>query len=274
MRTVPHCHCAQRGFTLVEAIMVMVITGIIGAVVAVFIRAPVQGYFDTVRRAELVDTADVALRRITRDLRGALPNSVRVSNVAGRYYLELLATTGGARYRSEVKGSGIPGDRLDFSAADSSFDVIGQPPTFGAGRWIVVANLGPGSGADAYAGDNRSAWTSLAGARVNIAAKLFPVASPASRFQVVDTPVSYECDPTSGQNVLRRYWGYVIGTAQPTPPAGGSSALLASKVSACLFSYDATVAATRSGVVSMRLELTSGGETVVLFQQAHVNNAP
>ena len=54
----------MAGFTLVEAIIVIVITGILAAIVAVFIRAPVDGYFDSVRRAELTDTADVALRRL------------------------------------------------------------------------------------------------------------------------------------------------------------------------------------------------------------------
>ena len=39
------------GFTLVEAIMVIVITGILAGMVAVFIKAPVDGYVDSVRRA-------------------------------------------------------------------------------------------------------------------------------------------------------------------------------------------------------------------------------
>ena len=68
----------QRGFTLVEMIVVIVITGIIAGVVAIFLRAPVQGYVDSARRAEMTDIADTALRRIGRDLRTAVPNSVRV----------------------------------------------------------------------------------------------------------------------------------------------------------------------------------------------------
>ncbi len=67
----------QRGFTLIEAVMVIAITGIVAAMVAIFIRTPIQGYFDLERRVEMTDTADTALRRIARDLRLALPNSVR-----------------------------------------------------------------------------------------------------------------------------------------------------------------------------------------------------
>ena len=53
---------AGAGFTLVEMIMVITITGIIGAMVAVFIRSPVDSYVDSARRAELSDIADTALR--------------------------------------------------------------------------------------------------------------------------------------------------------------------------------------------------------------------
>src|SRR5699024_3808677 len=88
--------CTQRGLTLIEAIIVMVITGIIAAVVAVFIRAPVQGYVDSVQRAELSDVADTALRRMTRDLRRALPNSVRISTDGQA--VEFLLTKSGGRY--------------------------------------------------------------------------------------------------------------------------------------------------------------------------------
>lgn len=252
----------ERGFTLLEAVMVIVITGIVAAAAAVFIKAPIQGYADSVRRVQLTDTADTALRRLQRDLRLALPNSVRISN--GGKSLEFLLTSGGGRYRAEKDGAGN-GDVLDFAAADASFDVLGPVPAAASG-YVVVANLGAGSGADAYAGDNRAALVSIAGGKVSFAAKQFPVASPSARFQIVDGPVSYICDPSD--HSLRRYAGYTIGA---TPPAG-SGILLAEAVNACLFAYDN--AGARSGVVSATLQLQSQGETVNLFVQTHVSNAP
>ena len=70
----------QRGFTLVEAIIVIVITGILAVVAARFIDRPIQQYLDLGRRAELADGANSAIRRMSRDLHLALPNSIRQSN--------------------------------------------------------------------------------------------------------------------------------------------------------------------------------------------------
>jgi len=123
-----------RGVTLIEMVIVIAITAIIAAALSVFISRPVEGYADAARRAELSDIADTALRRMTRDLRTALPNSIRITCVpagcaAGSvYYLEYLQSSGGGRYRAQVdsSGAGLP---LDFTASAASFDVIGTMPT-------------------------------------------------------------------------------------------------------------------------------------------------
>src|SRR6185503_18991127 len=78
-RSTTHGFLREGGVTLIEMIMVIMITGILAAVSVVFLRGPVEGYVDVARRAELTDIADTALRRITRDLRTALPNSIRVT---------------------------------------------------------------------------------------------------------------------------------------------------------------------------------------------------
>jgi len=67
----------QRGFTLVELVMVIVIMGVIGGIVAVFMRSPIEAYIATSRRAALTDVADTAIRRVARDIRRALPNTLR-----------------------------------------------------------------------------------------------------------------------------------------------------------------------------------------------------
>src|SRR5918911_2643011 len=98
---------AQGGVTLIELIIVIAITAIIASGVAVFISRPMESYVDSARRAELTDIADTALRRLTRDLRTALPNSIRITQVGGVYYLEYLQTSGGGRYRAERDNAGL-----------------------------------------------------------------------------------------------------------------------------------------------------------------------
>jgi MSHA biogenesis protein MshO len=265
-----------RGVTLIEMIIVIAITAIIASAVAVFIGRPVEGYADAARRAEMTDIADTALRRITRDLRTALPNSIRITEfpvASGVFYLEYLESTGGGRYRAQVDSSGS-GDILDFTAADASFDVIGTMPTFVGGESIVIYNLAfSGTTANAYGGDNRGTYSSSTATTITLApAKQFPFPSPGKRFQVVDYAVTYVCNPGTGE--LRRYWNYGIVDPQPTPPATPNNALLASNVAACSFTYATSGTAQREGVVSLTLKIQESNEWIQLFQQVHVTNVP
>ena len=263
----------QRGFTLVEAVIVIAITGAIAAVVAIFIQKPIQGYFDSARRAELTDIADTAVRRIGRDLHLALPNSVRIITVGTVTYLEFLQTSGGGRYRAAVDNTGA-GNLLDFAQATSTFDVLGPPVVMVAGEQnlMVVFNQGPGTGADAYNADNSSPISAITGNQVTIASKLFPLASPASRFQIISYPVTYVCDPNA--QTLTRVSNYKISTVQPTSFTGGTSALIAKNVSSCSFSYTAQVETQHAGVVATALQLTQSGESVNLYHEVHVSNVP
>src|SRR5437867_11841462 len=100
-----------RGVTLIEMVIVIAITAIIAGAVSVFISRPVEGYADAARRAEMSDIADTALRRMTRDLRTALSNSIRTTTVSGVLYLEYLQGSGGGRYRAENTNDPLnPGD--------------------------------------------------------------------------------------------------------------------------------------------------------------------
>jgi MSHA biogenesis protein MshO len=285
------------GFTLVEAIIAIVITGILAGIVTVFISKPIQGYLDSVRRAELTDQADLALRRITRDVRLALPNSLRVTPVGGVWYIEFIMTSAGGRYRVEDDGS-TGGDFLSYTTvADTTFDVLGPVPAnpaIAAGDFIVIYNLGPGNApADAYTapapGGNRATVLGIAGNVITLTANPFaaqtpPLPSPDARFQVVPggtQAVTYAC-PAAGTPPadLTRRWGYGFNVAQPTTtPQGGAIMATLAGGATCTVEYTNN-ASGRNGLLLINLTLTQVdaatgiGESVNLSQQIRIDNTP
>lgn len=277
---------AHRGFTLIETIMVIVIMGILVAIVSVFIVPPVQGYLATVARVELVNATDNALRRIARDLHIALPNSVRVA--ASGLTLELVPTTAGGRYFQD--NATVSAQRLDFGSADSDgFNLMGPGVSLRNGQDLVFYNLGEGiTESDAYAPTNTftsnrrpyaGATSALVTSIATSAWAALPVAAraPPYRFQAVDPPVTYHCDLAA--KTLTRVSGYGFNAALVSPPSAGNSAVLATGVTACSFSYEANAVASRAGLVSMALTLSaevvaSGAESVSLHHSVHVDNLP
>ena len=292
------------GFTLIEMITVISITGVLAAAVAVFLRVPLQAYQDTERRSAISDAADTAFALFKRDLQTALPNSVRVTSVGSVFYLEFLQTRTGGRYRAQdsnpavattsntcpdTSGNALADENvLQFGVADTCFTTLGTISNLAAivpnNDFVAVYNLGPGfTNADAYAsgaasGGNKSLITAIAAGAggenvISFQSNTFSLESPGRRFHVIAGPVSYVCDPTAG--TLRRISAYSISAAQPMPPAG-TSALLAQRVTGCTIVYDQNVINQRQGVVSMWLRMadSGGGSTVNLFQQVQVSNIP
>lgn len=261
-----------RGVTLVEMIVAIVVTGILVSIVSMFTRNQITSYFDVANRSELADTADTALRRMARELQGALPNSVRVSGT----FMELVPIKDAGRYRAQTGGGGSD-DPLDFISNNDSFDVFGPPVTVQAGDQLVVYNLGiPGS--DVYSGSTRRSLSGTGSlSKLTISGAPFPLASPQNRFQIVGGPVSYVCDLASG--TLWRYSGYAFQSAQPVLLAtlngltGVIPARLATNVSACAFSYASGVLQ-RNGLVSISITLTGNGESVTLLHQVDLVNTP
>ncbi len=267
----------SRGFTLLEAIIAITVLGVLGGVVAVFIKTPVQAYIDSANRSLLADTGDGAMRRIARDVAGALPNSLRgIAGAGSASCFEFLPVVAGGRYRYQASAGG-GGDILDFSTADASFDVLGQMRLdhLPAGTNLVaIANFGI-AGADAYAGDNTAGIASVdlvttpSIPKITLsAAKKFPYESPGRAFQVIPNySVAYSC--AAGK--LYRATQAISGSKLAACPTSG--AVLASAVSDCNFYYLPAVNS-RDGILSITLALTANGETVTLYDQVMVNNVP
>jgi MSHA biogenesis protein MshO len=281
---------AARGFTLVELVITIAVSSVVVSFMAMFIVTPMTIYTSQTRRAALVDAADGALRFIGRDLRAALPNSVRVSASGSVAALELLATADGARYQDSGPLSN-PALALDLTAADGAFATtvpftqVALPWTSNA-YFLSIYNVGV-PGADAYQMANviTPAGTTItisAGATANqnlvtlSPAFRFAFGSPSQRVFLVSGPVTYLCD--TGAATLTRYSGYTIASAQPASAAalnaaGANAALVANNVAGCQFVLSAG-SAQRNGLATLTLQISQSGESVQLLHQVEVVNAP
>jgi len=257
--------------------MVMVIMGVIGSMVAVFMKSPIDAYLASASRVGLTDVADNTVRRIARDIHKALPNSIRTS--ADKQCMEFIPTKTGGRYRTAEKALG-DGSSLEFGVTDTSFNILGSNSALPSdqriaiGDVVVVYNLGI-AGASAYTNDNTAMVTGVGTETsapietpVNITAKQFPLPSGSNRFHVVpadEKVVAYVC--TGGQ--LRRT--ATSGSFISACPSTG--AIVANNVS-CTFDYSGPDLQ-RNALVRMVLQLmTDSGEVVSLQHEVHVNNTP
>lgn len=279
----------QSGFTLTEIIMVIVITGILGSMAAVFLRAPIQQYLDIGRRADLTDIADLALSRMADDLGTAVPSSVRVTGT-GPIYLEFLPTKDGGRYRAVSSTpdvcAGVAGNAgsgaLVFDGSDTCFEILGPAISFVVNDRIVVGSTQPGGNPYDNTATGWRTYAGTAGAKVSaVIDSGFPLAATDAkqRFEVVPVDqlaVTYACIGTlgtldanqDGQGKLVRYWNYGFNATQVAPPVGGSSAVLANKLYTCSMVVDQS-----RGLIANTLQFARASEVISLYQEVYVSNA-
>jgi len=284
-----------QGFTLIELVMVITITGILAGMLVVFLKPAITSYFDTKRRGAMTDMADTALRRMGQDIRSAVPNSLQLSSST---CFELVPTIGGGRYRmapdTSTPQATANSKWIDNTTLTSSFDVLGTvntgttPQLFGvvgsrapaAGDFIVINNQNTG---DVYSGVNRgvintvaaSPTGSIGAGRITLtAATQFPLGYNDGRFVVVpsnEATVTYTC---SGTN-LYRIATTAFGGPQCAPAV--NSLIVATNVNCggSNFIYSPNQGATQqSGFILLELLLSSNGENVSLSSGVHVENLP
>ncbi len=288
-RRSPRPPIAAQGFTLVEMIVTLVLFGLMAATLVVFLRPAMASWLAVRTRSALAADADHALRRMLRDVRAAVPNSIRTP---GTSCFELVPTGGGGRYRMADDFAQAGAAWVNPEVATTQFDVYSSlSPLPAVGDWVVVDNQNAG---DVHAGANRSAITAITTPavahgqhRLAINAMQFPLGYDGGRFSWVpdsQKAVFYVCSGASSTldgngdapGVLYRLKNYGFNAAAPaTCPAVAGADVLATGVRSCRFLYTANQGATQqSGFISLQLELTRSNETASLVMGAHVSNLP
>jgi MSHA biogenesis protein MshO len=299
----------QAGFTLVELIIVMVVTGIIAGMLTMFFVPSVQNYVATGRRATLSDQADTAMRRMIREMRTSVPNSVRVRNFGLDNEIEFVPTSGGGRYRNApdvawdiAHGAANQSLALDTNQPSLGFDVLTPlAPWPAVGDLIVIGNQSP---TEIYNATNVATISQVAAppaaiqpvnpvrtlgtVRIQFANPAqFPQGYDGGRFFVVPAAqqaVTFFCqnpglNGNSGRGRILRASNYGLlpsqGITAPGVPAAvlNNAAVLATNVEACTFNY-LPGTTQESGYVEITLTLTDGGESITMSYGAHVVNVP
>jgi MSHA biogenesis protein MshO len=241
-----------RGFSLIELVITIVVLGIIAVTAGAFLLPAFNAHRDLERRAALVEAAESAIRRMSRDIRISVPNSVRVTNalaVGSGFAIELIPTGDGVRYCSV--GTADCSDTLDIGNLETVFDALGcyRNAAFIAASGtatyrLVVGNTGsevytatgtpavispvgttltlsifPGTGATpTVCGSDSATANSSNRHRTTLSlGHTFSTASPRQRvFAIEDAtaPVTYICNFSAG--IVTRYAGYKSGAAYST----------------------------------------------------------
>lgn len=260
----------QVGFTLVELVMVIVLLGVVGVGMSSLISNSVQAYVDVSRRDDLTQQGRYAVERMTRELRNALPGSVRISS------------SGGVN----------PTQCLEFVPIVAASSYLDLPVASAAGSFEAVAfDFTPQTGISYYAAAFTTAESDVYGAAATNALRAistvssavgdkrtisfsnpsqFPQASPQRRFYIVAGPVSF----CAQDNLLTRHADYAYSATQSLAPANGVTLARYIRtqengVAYSVFNYTPG-ALQRSGTVQMDLRFLgeAGEKEWVKFSQA------
>ena len=274
------------GFTLIEVLIVLITVGILAAGTTVFIAHTARSYVDIAEREQLSTAGRIAIERMTRELRDALPNSVRVDSNAR--CVEFLPAVGGGLYAGDRYYQQNASDPINLPTSGHQLHAFGLLGELDEAQYVAIYPIDTRSIYDASASDwpMREITPEIAlpaNQRFVITmqptGRPFPPRLPSdnARLFLVGVPVSFCIQ----NNNLYRYSGYALAATQSVPPSGSgvTGRLLLEDLDAdtSSFAYDPGDHS-RFGIVSLRLSLQrpsfNAQETLHLSHEVHVRNAP
>lgn len=263
MHSLPQKPIFKNGFTLIELIISIVVTVIIAGVAYPIIIYSTRSYNQQVYRKEVSSRARLALERIARELRTAVPNSIRITtNLNTNDTLEFGNSVFLSTY-SAISGTVSPYILQDDSGTPSIPDA----------SFIVIYNTSP---SQYYSYSSAASTSTFQVTSVNAAAGTIQFASPTtkpespySRYVLSDTPVCYSLE---ADNTLYRYSGYNPSITQNHTGAANKN-LLIDHITGLEFNY-IPGALSNAGLVMINMTVSVGNATMNFHQEVHIRNAP
>jgi len=255
-----------NGFTMIELVVVIVLMSIISLTGVEIISFTLKSYEKMIGRQSLGNSARIAVDRISRELRGALPGSARVSgaclefipiNAAGTY-LDLPVVATGTSFQAiplNPGQAGASGRVAVYPIGNNAYDLSSNVLS-------AVATVGVPDG-------NNEIKVTLS------ATHQFPNDSPRSRFFLVAAPVSFCVD---GNNLFR-YQNYGFSSGQKVvatlPGVLPDRALLVNNMGVSATPFVVIGASlSRNAIVAVSLNFTEAGESVQLVHEVQLRNVP
>lgn len=274
----------QAGFTLIEMITVIVLLGIIAGILTPFIAKAMQAYTHSKARASLVDKGRLALERLSREVRQAVPNSLSV--LSGGSGIEFVRSRAGGRYVEQFDDFGTEFSRINRrfrkNANLTDLYAVGTGLGFVAGDVLVIGNTSPG---ELQAGNTATTVTGIAattavgpgndgtsnGQILSFAAHQFAVESPGKHFSIVDRTVEVGLTGST----LRWFSSSGLSNYDGAVDWSGGDPALTDGVTAVSFAY-APGTPQSTGVLRVDLQLADAttGQSIRLYREVHVRNTP
>ncbi|MCT7946236.1 PilW family protein [Shewanella septentrionalis] len=282
--TAQRMQASTRGFTLVEMVTVILILGILVVGVSSFIIFGTRIFVESSSVDQVLSQSRFAVERMTRELRSALPNSVRLNSDSLTYQcVEFVPIEASTTYLTMPI---IP-------AAAASTGIVILDNTASAIRVNQFAWIYPLVDADVYssARQKRAQVKTIAISDPSFehqvtltftAPTRFAEASPRQRIYFGLSPVSYCFEKGASGNDLQivRYAGYNFNVVQPNPANMGTGVLMAQSVANRLDnSNDLPLILTPSSLVNnamvhLQPRFNVNGETFQYRHQVQVINVP
>lgn len=265
-----------KGFTLIELVLVIIILGVMAVGISGFITLSTQTYLNASNRDEIIGNARFVIERLNRELRNAVPNSIRILSVGSQKCIQFTPIVASTIYTD------IP---VKPKLASNTFSVIpfnnneGTPYECPVGCKDLVA-VYPLNEEDIY--DDASSAIgkifTIEGVNktvtpweINISnAVTVDEDSPTQRLYITKEQISY----CAFAGFIIRSTGDISNVDNAIPAL--KSAYMAGYLdpnSDNPFRYDSATLE-RNAVVQIHLMFTNDGENYVFDHEVHIKNVP